>query len=814
MAGLYTKPPAKSRPLRRSAIKQGASFAPSTCKLPGSGVGLGMSKLLASTVLVLGLIFALPLKICAQTEIKLADDHFAAFIDPATLEIKLQPAGHATAVLSLAQTNLGAPANSKSDARQASWTFPDRHLSVSVHLAADGLAVDFLATAPGEFSFPVLPAGASAQAWILPFFEGLYLPCHDVTWQNYLTTREGLNTTADLSLPFLGLDYGDFTLCCLLANPFNNALRFENIPGSNFVQARLTHEFTRNQTAKEFEVLFEIGTNSPVEPARIYRRWLQQRGEFVSLSEKIARTPEARKLPGAAHIYLWGDDLLDRTDVTDWKSLVRQLQSADGEASNSPARSISSALGPAARDSVAELARAEWLDQYHESVVIEDLNRLLTERDFSRSHGGQPQRLDSATRALLEADKTAWSTGEVCRLNSLLLCSAFSNTFAPPASWGNGVSPKMIGQLAAAGLDRLWLGTASWDGLVNRPETVAAARQAGYLIGPYDSYHSIHSPKQKDTWETAQFDQALFDTGGIVMANGVLKHGFKHRGYLLSPNAARPYVEKRVSGLMRQFSANSWFMDCDGFGDYFDDYSDVHPATQSSDLQARLGRMSWIRDRFGAVIGTEGCFAGVAATVHFAHGVLTPVIGWGDPDMANSKSPFFVGRYYPPDGPQVFFRPVPLKEEYRRVYYDPKIRLPLFETVFHDSVVATHHWSFPSFKNRDDAAMVELLELLYQVPPLYHLNLAEFRLRREAIKRHYDFFSPLHRQTALLPLTDFRWLTPDHTVQATWFGSQFEMIANFGAIPFSQGTTNVPPGTVAVLSLANHKLEIYPSQGK
>ena len=147
--------------------------------------------------------------------------------------------------------------------------------------------------------------------------------------------------------------------------------------------------------------------------------------------------------------------------------------------------------------------------------------------------------------------------------------------------------------------------------------------------------------------------------------------------------------------------------------------------------------------------------------------MLTPVIGWGDPDLTARNSKFFPGGYYPPGEPAVFFKPVPLKEKYRQLYYDPAVRLPLFETAFHDSVVATHHWSNPSLKFPEVAGTVELLELLYNVPPLYHLNRPVFAKEKADLKRHYDFFSPLHRELALQPLTDFRWLSEDKLVQTT-----------------------------------------------
>jgi hypothetical protein len=610
-------------------------------------------------------------------------------------------------------------------------------------------------------------------------------------------------------MPFLGLDYGRATLTCILTNPFNNRLEFLHSPGTT-LQARLTHQFTRNHPVKEYGVIFEVGTNSLVEPARLYRQWLIQRGEFVSFKDKIRKTPEAQKLPGAAHIYLWGHELLTQADVTDWKQFARKLQTQGEAASPSPAGRIWSLMKPEARAFVTNLVQANWPDKYMKSQIADDLNRVLKQRDLYDEPAWRGVSLDPESAALLTSgERKSLSQADLCRLNTHLLAAAFPTLLAKPETWGDGTAPRMIHQLTAAGFDRLWLGSDGWDGFLDRPETVAAAKTAGFLIGPYDSYHSIHRPNEPDTWETAQFDPALCETGAIVNADGSKRRGFKKKGFLLSPDAARPFVQKRVSGLMAAFHANSWFIDCDGFGDYFDDYSDKHPATQQSDMQSRIARILWIRDTFGAVIGTEGCSAGVASAVHFAHGVMTPVIGWGDPDLGNKQSKYYLGAYYPPEEPQVFFKPVPLKEEYRYIYFEPRFRLPLFQAVFHDSVIATHHWSFASLKAKDQVRTVELLELLYQVPPLYHLNMPELQKRRAQIKRHYEFFSPLHRETALLPLTGFQWLTPDGTVQRTTFGDSVEIVANFGTADFQYGSTTLGRESILVKRRDNGRVEAY-----
>ena len=164
--------------------------------------------------------------------------------------------------------------------------------------------------------------------------------------------------------------------------------------------------------------------------------------------------------------------------------------------------------------------------------------------------------------------------------------------------------------------------------------------------------------------------------------------------------------------------------------------------------------------------------------------MTTPVIGWEDPALKQRDSDYYLGGYWPPDGPKVHTMQVPLHPKYRRFYYDPRFRLPLYQTVFHDSVIATHHWGYSSLKFIDQLETVALLEQLYNVPPLYHMNLDEFKKHREHMQRHYAFFSPLHRELALLPMTDFEWLSPDRRVQRTTFGDVVTITVNFGGEAF------------------------------
>lgn len=606
-------------------------------------------------------------------------------IVPHSLAMNVYPADtDITVRASLGQTELGAVTDFSYEGNGVSWQLPERSLTVHVESLRDSLRIEFIQDDPTNdthhFTWPLIENTEPIHGYIFPFFEGSYVPKDDITWRDFLCDRGPINTTAGLSMPFWGVDLGERTLTYILTNPFNNKILFSETETSD-LGMRVSHAFTPNWERKRYGMHISLGSASPVEPAKQYRQWLIESGEFVSFAEKIEKTPEAEKLLGAAHVYLWGD----------------------------------------------------------------------------------------------------------------------------------GLSVKLLERLAESGLDRLWLGADSWQDGFRHPTAVAKARELGYLIGPYDSYHSIHHPNEKDTWETAQFDLSLYETGAIVNADGTKNRGFKKKGYHLSPLVAQPYVEDRVNGIVAQMPTdfNTWFIDCDAYGELFDDYSPSHPATQFDDMNARLARIAWIRDTHKMVVGSEGGAAYAATTIHFAHGMTVPVIGWGDPDMKEKTSPYYIGGYWPPEGPAIHIKQVPLKPNYLYHYYDPRFRLPLYQIVFHDSVITTNHWGSGSLKFENAIETLALLELLYNVPPLYHLNMAEFSKHKAWIQRHYAFFSPLHKEIGGQTMTDFEWLSPNRQVQRTEFGNTVELFANFGTDPFEYEGVMIPGSSVVARWIGTGEIEVF-----
>ena len=289
--------------------------------------------------------------------------------------------------------------------------------------------------------------------------------------------------------------------------------------------------------------------------------------------------------------------------------------------------------------------------------------------------------------------------------------------------------------------------------------------------------------------------------------------GFNKIGYLLSPLAARPAMEKRVTDSMHSTAANSVFR---------------WIATPSANATTIIPRsippprpMTWPpattawpgSPKHFAVVGSEGGVWYAAPVIHYAHGMTTGVVGWGDKDMRDRKSPYFQGAYWPPDGPAILLKPVPLKDKYVKLDVDPRYRLPLYEVAFHDSVVATEEEGSGTLKFSNVQGTRILTELLYETPPMYHLNTDQWQKQEGIITRQFAFFSPLHREVGLLPMTDFKWLSEDRAVQETVFGEhEVELVANFGDKPFAFEGQTVPAGSILAYWPAKKEARLFKAE--
>ncbi|MBC3300124.1 glycoside hydrolase [Pseudomonas sp. SWRI18] len=665
-------------------------------------------------------------------------------IDPATLALRVTPAGEASV-----QASSGVPvhtvSNVQGDAEQASWQWDNGAYSLKARLQQRDLTLTITARAASELALLNQPAEAIGQGLIWPLAEGHYVPAGNAVWKAFLLEQGDINTTQDLSLPLWGVDHGAFTLTWLLTNPYNNRLRWQADQALS-----LAHEFTALDPGAPMTLLLHLGDADPLAGAKRYRQWRVEQGLYEPLADKLRQTPEAEKLLGASHVYLWGNDLLAPKDVRDWPLLLKRLRGHE----------IQSLLDTEASKI---LAQRSPLNRYEQTMLLRGLNAAINTRARQSWQRQEPDMTRLAARY-----------GELRSELAVDFAGALSDS---PATWGS----QTIQSLRDSGLPRLLLTLGEgWEGGLWHPEAIRAGVEAGYLMAPYDSYETALSATENPDWTTAHLGAKAYRDCAIVLKGGTLKTGFQQSGHYTDPRCVRPLLEARVKAVQAKAGFNAWFLDAYATSMVFDSYRDGARMTQSQNAEGNIDACRWLNTVRKLPTGSEDGNAVTAQGILFAHGMQTPVIGWGDQAMTKDKqSPYYVGNWYPPEQPAVFFKPVPLKEPFRTVHVEPSMRLPLYQAVFHGSVITTHHWLFDSLKLSNVQTENELMQLLYNVPPLYHLSAATLKQRLPLIQRQDAFFRPLHQRLATQEMTGFRWLTADRLVQETTFADGTRLVANF-----------------------------------
>lgn len=701
-------------------------------------------------------------------------------IDPSTLAVSLKPAGGIA-------MPLAAPAFAPGDVGRRGgqgWrvTAGGDGFTVDAAVEDGALRLSIRADRPSTLAWPQTADPAAITAYAMPLGEGNYIPADDAGWRDWLARRyEDDNLAEALSMPFWTELRGGLSVTWLVETPFNT--RFSVPAAEGWPRAALAHDFTRLAPDAPYVVRILPGPADPLAGAWAYRAWLKSTGRFLSLDDKIKALPNVARLAGASHIYLWGKGPLKPGDVRQWRALVRLFQEKKDDATHLAGRlwqAFDAETRQAFADAFKDVAGANgFVSAYSRAVIIRaidgGLRAAVPMAPVLPIGGGH----DPAAEA-------NWATGPA----RTALVDAFGPMLAPPERWGGGLSLDTVEALQKAEVSRAWLGVEDWRDALWHPEAVAAAERAGYLVSAYDSYGSAHPPDLVETWPTAQMGADLA-AAGYRNKDGKLETGFGGRGVYVSAVAAEAYAKQRMATVVMSSDLNSLFLDVDATGLVFDDYTPGRETAQAQDADARRRRLAYAAS-LGLVVGSEGGSSLFAREIAFAHGMTTRPFAWMDPDIKDKTSSWYRGNYWPPEAPSLFFNPVKLKPTLARYVADPQFRLPLYQVALHDSVVTSAHWEYGSLKYADQRETTALLQLLYMVPPLYHLNAAVLDRDLPMIAAYDRVFRPLHQRLFNQAMTGFTVLSPDRLLQRTEFADGTTLTVNFA------DASRTPPGEVAL----------------
>lgn len=709
-------------------------------------------------------------------------------VNPEDFSLSLKKGDSEIAVSGGVGTRVVADYQEKDDG--ISWRYPDEQLAVSIKPVDDYLSVTITSETDHDntFTWP----NVSADAYYLPLGEGKRIPAGDAVWQNYLNGQE-FSAMEQLSMPFWITDAGDYSVLYIMEHPYRTQLDFSSNPNISF---SVSHRYPEIDAEKEKRFRIYLTDNNPVSGAKLYRTYVNQQGRFRTLEQKAAQNPNIRKLYGVPFVYLWGDFVISADDIN-WPLFRKSLSSGVIEYLLTFANTQEN--GAEFTQTIQQLKLQDYVDVYQKNIICGYISQLLKRDDFWNSS------VFPASASLKELLKNGYENlteSQKIQVNKQALAESLPDVFADAAQWMNASTVDLLRSMQEHGIDRAWIGLNSWEQAYAKPELVETANEQGYLTASYDSYHSIHEPGNEQ-WITAKFpDTSLYENASVTNQNGEKEAGFKNVGRKLNPVLSLPSVRERMETIMsNDISFNSWFIDCDATGEIYDDYTSGHVTTQEEDLQARLERMSYIRDHYQLVTGSEGGNDFAASTIAYAHGIELKSFSWMDDDMKNNReSEYYIGKYYNPDGGVVehFSKVIPLKDHLYTIFVDPRYDVPLYKLVYNDSVITAAHWDWSTFKIQGAVQDRMVREILYNVPPLYHLDENEWEKYQDAIAAHHSVWSEFSRQAVLLEMTDFESVTPDGSVQKTVYGSELTAVANFGDSAFLYEGFEIPGHAVLI----------------
>ena len=341
----------------------------------------------------------------------------------------------------------------------------------------------------------------------------------------------------------------------------------------------------------------------------------------------------------------------------------------------------------------------------------------------------------------------------------------------------------IVRDMKAHGIDRiLWSNRKS-------PDVIRAMNEmGGILTSRYDIYQDLMNPqvvKEQLRGQHPDWTQGAWPEDIMIDAQGDWRKGWQVRGKdgqmypcaVLCDRQAIKYAAERVPAELKTHPYKCRFIDTTTASPWRECYDPDHPMTRSDSRHWKMELLRYMSEEMNLVTGSETGHDAAVPYVHYFEGMLS------------------LGPYRVPDAGRnmrKIWTEVP--QRVAKYQLGHQYRLPLWELVYHDCVVAQWYWGdynnkLPSLWDKRD-----LFNILYGTPPMFMFTRQYWDQHKERFARSYQNVCSVARAAGYAEMTDHRFLRPDRSVQQSRFANGIAVTVNFGARPFrlTDGTTIEP----------------------
>jgi len=329
----------------------------------------------------------------------------------------------------------------------------------------------------------------------------------------------------------------------------------------------------------------------------------------------------------------------------------------------------------------------------------------------------------------------------------------------------------VVKELQSAGIERiLWSNAQS-------PENLRALNALGVLTSRYDIYQDVMDPANfpRLNWPHGDWVTDAWPADIIRKANGDWLRGWGVKGKqdewfhcgVLCDRQALAYAAKRIPAELVTHPYRCRFIDTTTAAPWQECYNSNHPMTRTQSKQWKMKLLDYVSHDNHLVTGSET-----------GHDAAVPFVNYFEGMMS-------LGPYRVPDAGRDLARIwTNAPERVVKFQLGHQYRLPLWELVYHECVVAQWYWGdynnkLPMLWDKRD-----LFNILYATPPMFMFDHARWQENRERFIQCYRNTCPLVRRVGYSEMTNHRFLTPDRSVQQTAFANGITVTVNFGLTAF------------------------------
>ncbi|MEW6359045.1 MAG: glycoside hydrolase [Planctomycetota bacterium] len=335
-------------------------------------------------------------------------------------------------------------------------------------------------------------------------------------------------------------------------------------------------------------------------------------------------------------------------------------------------------------------------------------------------------------------------------------------------------APAIVKEMQAAGIARiLWSNRGT-------PESIKAMNEMPeVLTSRYDIYQDLMDPqtvKEKLGGHLhSDWTQEGWPKDIMLDERGDWRKGWQVKGRdgvmypcgVLCDRRAPDYARERVPKDLAEHPYRCRFIDTTTASPWRECYHPDHPLTRSESRRWKMELLRYMSEDMKLVTGCETGHEASVPYLHYFEGMLS------------------LGPYRVADAGRKMMEiwdEVP--ERVEKFQMGHRYRLPLWELVYHDCVVAQWYWGDYNNKLPKLWDKRDLFNILYGTPPMFMFNRKIWNESKARFVQSYKAVCPVVRAVGYAEMTDHRFLTPDRDVQQTTFSNGVTVTVNFGSKPF------------------------------